>query len=156
MYQLSYSSHYMHLKAFAVQCTRWNISKYDKKYWDKKNQVKPTVFLSISWQEVGEAMKQTKPDKRHWLVKHATGNCRVNAILVHRKKEKESMSKLLTLRGIQRLNTCLELSTPYHIQTVGQRNWWIKLWLVSVNTSPIALHYWIANRWIAKLVLFRL
>ena len=105
-----------------------------QKYWNKKNQVTPVTFPSISWQEVGKAMKQNKIEKRHWIVKHSTGNCGVNAILVHRKK-----------KLIPNCLRCGKYEDSVHVwkcQHSTTSELWdreldeLKLWMISISTAP--------------------
>ena len=133
MYQLSFNNKYI-CKQLQSSIREGISSNTMQKYWNKKSQVESNVFPLISWQEVGKAMKQNKPEKRHWLVKHATGNCGVNAILVHRKK-KESPNCL----------RCREYEDSIHVwkcQHHTTSELWdnkleeLRIWLVSANTSP--------------------
>ena len=133
LYQLSFNNHYIckHLQSTIQEGISENTMK---KYWDRKNQVESTVFPLISWQEVGKAMKQKKPDKKHWLVKHATGNCGVNSILVHRKKKK--------CPNCLRCGLYEDSTHVWKCQHPTTSELWdnelneLRIWLSSINTSP--------------------
>lgn len=80
-----------------------------------------------------ESYETEKPTKKHWLVKHATGNCGVNAILVHRKKK-------LCPNCLR----CGKYEDSIHVwkcQHHTTSELWdhelneLRLWLISINTS---------------------
>ena len=132
-YQLSFNSKYI-CKQLQSNIREGISANTMQKYWNKKNQVTPVTFPSISWQEVGKAMKQNKIEKRHWIVKHSTGNCGVNAILVHRKK-----------KLIPNCLRCGNYEDSVHVwkcQHSTTSELWdreldeLKLWMISISTAP--------------------
>jgi hypothetical protein len=58
-------------------------------YWDRHDEIPIESFSLVSWHAIGHAMRKETALKQHWLVKHSTGVCGVNAVLVSW-KEKES------------------------------------------------------------------
>jgi Reverse transcriptase (RNA-dependent DNA polymerase) len=51
-----------------------------KKYWSRKAKLPAEQFQNVGWQAIGTAMKEVPISRRHWISKHASGVCGVNAI----------------------------------------------------------------------------
>lgn len=51
-------------------------------FWNRHNRTPKHLFSDVAWEAIAGAMKLTKPGRRQWITKHATGFCGVNSTLV--------------------------------------------------------------------------
>ena len=116
-------------------------------YWDRHQEISLNAFPMVSWQAVGMAMKRETPLKQHWIVKHATGTCGVNATLVDW-KEKTSVE---CVRCRARENAGHVWKCQHHSSSTIWDNALIELeiWMENHFTSPhiiqaliLGLHNW--------------
>lgn len=84
-------------------------------------------------------MKDTKQNRRHWIAKHALGECGVNTVLVKRKEKNSALCK--------RCGTEETTTHVWQCQTPEVHDIWItavaKLdkWLHDIQTDPILIHH---------------
>jgi hypothetical protein len=79
-------------------------------------------------------MKKSKPNTRHWIIKHATGLCGVNSTLVNWKEQ--------TCPKCQRCGGFEDVQHVWKCQHHSSSAIWdqyldeLSLWLISIDTSP--------------------
>ena len=133
LYQLSFNGQYI-CKQLQSNIKEGISANTMQKYWTKKQQVETIAFPTISWFEIGKAMRQSKIEKRHWIVKHSTGNCGVNAILAHRnKKPSPNCLRCELYEDSVHVWKCQHHTTSELWDTELAE---LKLWMISINTAP--------------------
>jgi hypothetical protein len=103
-------------------------------YWSRKEFIPASKFHQIAWPELQIAMKKSQPTTRHWITKHATGLCGVNATLVNWKMK--TCPNCKRCGGHEDAQHVWQCKHPSSATIWEQSLTELSLWMISENSSP--------------------